>query len=33
MIELLGDKPYEVIEGNREISLEPYGYRWFRFGG
>jgi hypothetical protein len=33
MIELLGDKPYELIDGDREISLEPYGYRWFRISG
>jgi maltose alpha-D-glucosyltransferase/alpha-amylase len=33
MIELLGDKPYELIEEDREIGLEPYGYRWFRIGG
>jgi len=33
MVELLGDKPYEVVEEDREIALEPYGYRWFRIGG
>ncbi|HEX3129665.1 MAG TPA: alpha-amylase family protein [Thermoanaerobaculia bacterium] len=32
MIELLGDKPYEMIDASREIGLEPYGYRWFRIG-
>src|SRR6185436_4621176 len=33
MVELLGDKPYELVEEDREIKLEPYGYRWFRIGG
>jgi maltose alpha-D-glucosyltransferase/alpha-amylase len=31
IIELLGDRPYEPLEGAaHEIELEGYGYRWFR---
>ena len=33
LVELLGDQPYSVVDGQREIRLEPYGYRWFRLGG
>lgn len=33
LYELLGDRPYEVIDSSQEIALEPYGYRWFRLGG
>lgn len=34
LIDLLGDKPYESIEGNSHtIPIEGYGYRWFRIGG
>jgi maltose alpha-D-glucosyltransferase/alpha-amylase len=33
LVELLGDQPYSLVDGNREIRLEPYGYRWFRLGG
>ncbi|HVR95050.1 MAG TPA: alpha-amylase family protein [Thermoanaerobaculia bacterium] len=33
LYELLGDRPYEVIDSSQEIVLEPYGYRWFRVGG
>jgi maltose alpha-D-glucosyltransferase / alpha-amylase len=33
LIDLLGDHPYEAIEGkSHEIPLEGYGYRWFRIG-
>ncbi|MFL6198894.1 MAG: alpha-amylase family protein [Thermoanaerobaculia bacterium] len=33
MVELLGDRPNQTVERDREIELEPYGYRWFRIGG
>ncbi len=33
LYELLGDRPYEVVDSSQEIKLEPYGYRWFRLGG
>jgi maltose alpha-D-glucosyltransferase/alpha-amylase len=33
LYELLGDRPYGVIDSSQEITLEPYGYRWFRLGG
>ncbi|HWM90649.1 MAG TPA: alpha-amylase family protein [Thermoanaerobaculia bacterium] len=33
MVELLGDRPNETLERDREIELQPYGYRWFRIGG
>ncbi|MBD0347480.1 MAG: hypothetical protein ICV63_22195 [Coleofasciculus sp. Co-bin14] len=33
LIELLGDQPYEAIEGpSHDVHLEGYGYRWFRVG-
>lgn len=33
LIDLLGDRPYQPIEGNsHEVELEGYGYRWFRIG-
>ena len=32
MVELLGDRPYEQVDGGQAIELEPYGYRWFRIG-
>ncbi len=33
LIELLGDQPYEAIEGaSQDVHLEGYGYRWFRVG-
>jgi maltose alpha-D-glucosyltransferase/alpha-amylase len=32
MVELLGDRPYSLVEAGSEIDLEPYGYRWFRLG-
>ena len=33
MVELLGDRPNETLERDREIELQPFGYRWFRIGG
>ncbi|NEQ19601.1 MAG: hypothetical protein F6K28_08395 [Microcoleus sp. SIO2G3] len=33
LIDLLGDQPYEAIDGtSHDIQLEGYGYRWFRVG-
>jgi maltose alpha-D-glucosyltransferase/alpha-amylase len=32
LFELLGDKPYELIDADQPIELEPFGYRWFRLG-
>jgi maltose alpha-D-glucosyltransferase/alpha-amylase len=33
LIDLLGDQPYEAIEGtSHKLHLEGYGYRWFRVG-
>jgi maltose alpha-D-glucosyltransferase / alpha-amylase len=33
LIDLLGDQPYEAIEGtSHDIQLEGYGYCWFRVG-
>ncbi|NMG09725.1 alpha-amylase family protein [Brasilonema sp. UFV-L1] len=33
LIDLLGDQPYEAIEGTlHNVQLEGYGYRWFRVG-
>ena len=33
LIDLLGDQPYEAIDGtSHNIQLEGYGYRWFRVG-
>jgi maltose alpha-D-glucosyltransferase/alpha-amylase len=32
MVELLGDRPYQQVDGGQVIALEPYGYRWFRIG-
>jgi maltose alpha-D-glucosyltransferase/alpha-amylase len=33
LIDLLGDQPYEAIDGTSyNIQLEGYGYRWFRVG-
>ena len=34
LIDLLGDKPYESLDGDsHQVKLEGYGYRWFRVGG
>ena len=33
MVELLGDRSNQKLEPDREIELQPYGYRWFRIGG
>jgi maltose alpha-D-glucosyltransferase/alpha-amylase len=33
LFELIGDRPYELIDSDEEIVLRPYGYRWFRLGG
>jgi maltose alpha-D-glucosyltransferase / alpha-amylase len=33
LIDLLGDQPYQPIEGSSpDVQLEGYGYRWFRVG-
>ncbi|HKI00832.1 MAG TPA: alpha-amylase family protein [Thermoanaerobaculia bacterium] len=32
-VELLGDQPYALVDGDKAMELEPYGYRWFRVGG
>ncbi|MCA1992278.1 MAG: alpha-amylase family protein [Coleofasciculus sp. S288] len=33
LIDLLGDQPYEAIEGtSHDVQLKGYGYRWFRVG-
>ena len=33
LIDLLGDQPYEAIEGtSHKLHLEGYGYHWFRVG-
>lgn len=33
LIDLLGDQPYEAIEGtSHNVKLEGYGFRWFRVG-
>jgi maltose alpha-D-glucosyltransferase/alpha-amylase len=32
LFELIGDRPYELIDSDEEIVLRPYGYRWFRLG-
>jgi maltose alpha-D-glucosyltransferase/alpha-amylase len=33
LIDLLGDRPYQQIEGDfHEVELDGYGYRWFRVG-
>lgn len=33
MVELLGDRSNQTLEPDREIELQPFGYRWFRIGG
>lgn len=30
LFDLLGDRPYEALNGDRTIQLSAYGYRWFR---
>jgi maltose alpha-D-glucosyltransferase / alpha-amylase len=30
LVDLFGDHQYEPLQGSQSISLEPYGYRWFR---
>jgi maltose alpha-D-glucosyltransferase/alpha-amylase len=30
LVDLFGDRQYEPLQGSQSISLEPYGYRWFR---
>jgi maltose alpha-D-glucosyltransferase / alpha-amylase len=32
-VEILGDRPFAVVDGKKAIELEPYGYRWIRVGG
>ncbi|HSN87857.1 MAG TPA: alpha-amylase family protein, partial [Thermoanaerobaculia bacterium] len=32
-VEILGEKPYSVVDGSRSMKLAPYGYRWIRVGG
>ena len=30
LVDLLGDRQYQRIDGAHEVELEPYGFRWFR---
>ncbi len=30
LFDLLGDRPYEALNGDHMMQFSAYGYRWFR---